>query len=120
MEILRAVKKSVVTRHVNVAGIDYDAWAQRFEAKVPELLTVEIDNFEEGVRKLLLELGSSHTAFYHEHPNRLLPQHTINATLQTFPLSGNHGWMFLDVFEGGPEHAAGNKPGDALLAVDGI
>ncbi len=81
-EILRAIQKRVLTKHVNVAGIDYNAWAQRFEAKVPELLTVDIDTFEEGVRKRLLELGSSHTAFYHEHQNRLLPQHTINATLQ--------------------------------------
>lgn len=119
-EILRAIKKRVLTKHVNVADVDYNAWAKRFEAKLPELLTVEMDTFEDGVRKLLLELGSSHTAFYHEHPNRLLPQHTINATLQTFPLSGDNRWIFLDVFEGGPAHAAGIKGGDALLAVNGV
>lgn len=119
-EILRAIKKRVLANHVNVAGVDYNAWGQRLEEQLAELLTVDMDTFEEGVRKLLLELGSSHTAFYHEHPNRLLPQHTINATLQSFPLSANGGWTFLDVFEGGPAHAAGIKPGDALLAVDGI
>ena len=40
--------------------------------------------FESGVRQLLSELGSSHTAFYHEHGKQVLPQHSINATLRGF------------------------------------
>ena len=35
------------------------------------------------------------------------------------PVAGSERWFFLDVFEGGPAHVAGIKPGDMLLAVDG-
>ena len=66
-------------------------------------------SFEEGVRKALAELGSSHTVFYHERSNRLLPQHSINATIRAFGHDGRQRWHFLDVFEGGPAHLAGIK-----------
>jgi predicted metalloprotease with PDZ domain len=52
--------------------------------------------------------------------NRLLPQHAINATLRRFEQAGGRQMDFLwTVFEDGPAHLAGLKPGDMLLAVDG-
>ncbi|PYU98008.1 MAG: hypothetical protein DMG26_19790, partial [Acidobacteria bacterium] len=63
--------------------------------------------------------GTSHTVFYHECPSQLLPQHSINASLRKFEQAGDARWIFLDVFEDGPAHVAGIKPGDVLLAVDG-
>ena len=75
--------------------------------------------FEAGVRQLLAELKTSHTVFYHSLPKELLPQHTINASLRDLLRNGGHKWMFLDVFEDGPAHVAGIKPGDILDAVDG-
>jgi C-terminal processing protease CtpA/Prc len=83
------------------------------------LLSATSDEFETGVQKLLMELGSSHAAFYHERPTRLQPQHSINASLRSITENGAGHWMFLDVFEDGPAHVAGVRPGDLLLAVDG-
>jgi carboxyl-terminal processing protease len=39
--------------------------------------------------------------------------------LRDVPVNGARKWMFLDVFEGGPAHIAGIRPGDFLDAVDG-
>jgi carboxyl-terminal processing protease len=119
-EVLASIKKSILKRHFNVGGVDYDQWANRFDERAPALLTAEIDEFESGVRQALAELGSSHTVFYHERTNRLLPQHSINATIRAFKDAGRERWRFLDVFEGGPAHLAGIKRGDTLVAVDGL
>jgi carboxyl-terminal processing protease len=119
-EILAAVKKSILKHHFNVAGVNYNDWAGRFDERSPALLDVDLEEFEDGVRKALAELGSSHTVFYHERTNRLLPQHSINATLRAFDHAGQQHWHFLDIFEGGPADVAGIKRGDMLVAVDGI
>ena len=66
----------------------------------------------------MAELKTSHTVFYHSLPKELLPQHTINASLKDMAQDGCHRWMFLDVFDEGPAHGAGIKPGDILEAVD--
>ena len=117
--ILTAIKKLVLKHHFNVGGVSYDAWTATVDQRTPTLLAAETGQFEIGVRQLLLELGSSHTAFYHERGKQLLPQHTINATLRRFLHAGGEHWFFLDVFEAGPARMAGIKPGDMLLAVDG-
>jgi len=118
-QILQSIKKAVVAHHINVAGVDYGAWTERLDARAAELLTADLTGFEAGVSALLAELKTSHTVFYHSLPKELLPQHTINASLRDVPLNGAHKWMFLDVFEDGPAHVAGIKPGDTLDAVDG-
>jgi len=91
--------------------------APEMRSRVADLLDVDIEEFEGGVRKALAELGSSHTVFYHERTNRLLPQHSINATLRAFAHDGQQHWHFLDIFEGGPADVAGIKRGDMLVAV---
>jgi carboxyl-terminal processing protease len=118
-EILASIKKLVLKHHINVAGVSYDEWTTLVDQRTPELLAAEIGKFESGVRELLVELGSSHTAFYHERGREVLPQHSINATISSFLQAGSKRWFFLDVFEGGPAHTAGIKPGDMLVAVDG-
>lgn len=117
--ILATIKKLVLKRHFNVASISYDDWVRSFDQRTEELLSADLEGFENGIRELLSRLGSSHTLFYHERARQVLPQHSINATLRSFSLNGTERWMFLDVFEGGPAHAAGIKPSDLLLAVDG-
>jgi carboxyl-terminal processing protease len=119
VRILSAIEKLVLKRHINVAGVDYEAWRARLRERTPELLSANADEFETGVQKLLGELGTSHAAFYHEQPTRLQPQHSINASLRRITENGNEEWMFLDVFEDGPAHTAGVRPGDLLIAVDG-
>ena len=118
--ILAAVRKCILKRHFNVGGADYDEWARRFDDRADSLLTGSVDEFEEGIRAVLAELRSSHTVFYHERTNRLLPQHSIGATLRAFAHAGVQRWHFLDVFEGGLAELAGIKRGDTLLSVDGI
>jgi C-terminal processing protease CtpA/Prc len=118
-QILRAIKKLVLAHHINVAGVDYGAWTARVDEGAADLLAADAAGFEAGVRKLLAELKTSHTVFYHSHPTEFLPQHTINASLRDVPRDGGHKWMFLDVFDGGPADLVGIKPGDFLEAVDG-
>ena len=118
-QILQSIKKLVLAHHINVAGIDYSVWTECVDARTGELITADLAVFEAGVRQLLAELKTSHTVFYHSLPKELLPQHTINASLRDLQRDGYHKWMFLDVFEDGPAHVAGIKPGDILNAVDG-
>jgi C-terminal processing protease CtpA/Prc len=118
-QILRAIKKLVLAHHINIAGVDYGAWTARVDERTADLLAADVSGFEAGVRKLLAELKTSHTVFYHSHPQEFRPQHTINASLRDVPRDGGHKWMFLDVFDAGPAHLAGIKPGDFLEAVDG-
>src|SRR5579863_4233406 len=117
--ILAAIRKYILKRHFNVGGVDYDEWARRFDDHVAALLTGNVDEFEEGIRTSLAELRSSHTVFYHERTNRLMPQHSIGATIRAFDREGVQRWHFLDVFEDGLAQRAGIQRGDALLSVDG-
>jgi C-terminal processing protease CtpA/Prc len=118
-KILASIKKAVLKHHINVGGVSYDAWTALVDQRTPGLLQAETSLFESGVKDLLSELKSSHIAFFHEGGKQLLPQHTLNVTLRSFPSAGKERWFFLDVFEGGPAHDAGVKPGDMLLAVNG-
>lgn len=118
-EIMASVKERVLKEHFNVGGVNYNEWAKRFDERSPTLLDVDIEEFEGGVRKALAELGSSHTVFYHERTIRLLPQHSINATIRAFERDGRESWHFLDVFEDGPAYRVGIKRGEMLVAVDG-
>jgi C-terminal processing protease CtpA/Prc len=118
-KILASIKKAVLKHHINVGSVSYDAWTALVDQRTPALLETDTSTFESGVRELLSELKSSHIAFFHEAGKQLLPQHTLNATLRSFTFAGKERWFFLDVFEGGPAHAAGVKPGDMLLAVNG-
>ena len=38
IEILASVKKRVLKDHFNVAGVDYNEWARRFDERSPTLL----------------------------------------------------------------------------------
>jgi carboxyl-terminal processing protease len=117
--IVEAIKQRVRKSYVNVGGVDLDAWARDFDDRIAGSLAGEIEEFEEHVREHLKALKSSHTAFYHGLQNRLLPQHTINATLKSVGSNGSQRWMFLDVFPEGPAQKAGIRPGQILDAVDG-
>jgi C-terminal processing protease CtpA/Prc len=117
-EILKTIKKLVLAHHINVGGIDYGVWTGHVDQRTPDLLTADLPTFEEGIRQLLTELKTSHTAFYHSLPKELLPQHTINASLRDVQVNGARKWMFLDVFDDGPAHVAGIRSGDILDAVD--
>jgi carboxyl-terminal processing protease len=117
--IIARIKKLVLNYHINVGGVDYDAWVRSVDKHTPELVAVDNRQFESGIQALIADLRTSHTAFFHNAPDRLLPQHTLNATLRRIQTNGSEHWMFLDVFEGGAADRAGIKPGQLLLAIDG-
>ncbi len=118
--ILSAVRKQVIKNHFNVASVNYEHWLKAFDTRSGQLLSADPEAFETGIQEILRELHSSHTGFYHERPNRLFPQHTINATLGKTGLNKEEHWFFLDVFEDGPARRAGINQGDLLYAVDGV
>ena len=117
--ILDKVKKLVLKYHINVGGVDYGEWRRIVDSRSDELTGADSRRFEIGVRALLAELRTSHTGFFHDVANLLLPQHTLNATLRTVRVAGAEHWMFLDVFEDGAADRAGIKPGHLLFAVNG-
>jgi carboxyl-terminal processing protease len=117
--VLKSIRKRVLAHHINVAGIDYTEWCSRFDDRSPALVSAGISAFEDGVRELLAELKTSHTAYYHSVPDGLAPQLTIGATLRRAHENGCEGWMFLDVYDGGPAHVAGIKRGEVLVEMDG-
>lgn len=118
-KIIHAIKKRVLNNHFNVARVNYTDWIIELDSRTPELLNATEIEFETAMQEILRGLKSSHTGFYHEKPNRLFPQHTINATLWA-PEGDNHAWYFLDVFPEGPADRAGIKTGHKLHQVDGI
>ncbi len=117
--IIANIKKLVLKYHINVGSVDYNAWATDLDSKTPGLVSATEQQFEVGVRALLAALKTSHTSFFHSAPDRLLPQHTLNATLRKVSVGGSDYRMFLDVFEGGAADRAGIRPGHLLLAIDG-
>jgi len=119
-EIIREIDRRVRKNYVNLGGVDLDEWVRELESAAAGLSTGSVEDFENGVRARLKYLKSSHTAFYHGFNSRFLPQHTINATLKSIGSNGNERWMFLDVFPEGPADKAGIRPGQTLLAIDGV
>jgi len=74
------------------------------------------EDFEDHLNSALAHLGTSHTLLFHSDAKRIQDRYAICATF----MSAGTQWMFQDVFEGGPVHAAGMEPGDLLLAVNGL
>lgn len=118
-KIIDAVKKRVLKNHFNAAGVNYTEWITTIDAHASRLLTSTENDFETELQGILCRLQSSHTGFYHEKPNRLFPQHTINASLWA-PKGDGAPWYFLDVFPEAPADKASIKPGHKLHQVDGI
>ncbi len=119
-DILNRVKRTVLEKHINVANPsqDYSAWATAVDEQARDLRRSNDGEFEDGVRKLLTVLGSSHTGFYRK--NGAIPApYSIHATLSPAQANGREVWMFLDVVEDGAAFRAGIKPGALLLAIDG-
>ncbi len=119
-DILNRVKKRVLEKHINVANPsqDYAAWATTVDEQARDLLRSNDEEFENGIRRLLSLLGSSHTGFYRK--NGAIPApYSIHATVSPVQANGREAWMFLDIVEDGSAFRAGIKPGMLLLGIDG-
>jgi C-terminal processing protease CtpA/Prc len=118
LKIISHVKATVLRYHFNSCHVNYADWSKIVEEQRLFLLMGDDDEFENGVRKLLSELKSSHTNFYRSDSRATLPQHAIGATFRSEPYQTAQRWMVLDVFEGSPAVRAGLKPGQFLVTLD--
>jgi carboxyl-terminal processing protease len=119
LQVISRVKVVVTKRHFNIGNIDYGEWVKAVDEQTPALLELQDHAFEEGIRKLLAALRSSHTNFYRADTSTAMPQHAIGATVRSVARTSGSRWMLLDVFEGSPAASAGLAPGYFLIEVDG-
>jgi carboxyl-terminal processing protease len=107
----------VARKHFN-PGWDGVNWSELAETRKLQILHSATDEeFEKQMQELLNALKTSHTGFRHSKSTHLPARHAISATFMRYTLDGEERWMFQDVHEGGPAHAAGLRPGDILLQV---
>jgi carboxyl-terminal processing protease len=119
-KIISTIKKLVSERHINVSNPnkDYAPWLALVDRRTPNLLKAETPGFEAGLTELLKELGSSHTAFFHQRRDSIPAPYSINATLRAVDSPQGQLWMFVDVIEDGVAFQAGIHPGEFLLSID--
>ena len=121
--ILTTIRKLIPERHINVSNPnqDYGLWLALVDKHTPRLIDAdEPETFEAGVSELLRALGSSHTAFFHQHSNGVPALGSINATLRAVDAPDGKRWMFVDAIEDGAAFRAGIHPGELLLSIDSI
>jgi len=108
----------LVTRKHFDPGMNGANWEELSKARRDQILRSTSDEeFEKGIQDLLAELKTSHTGFRHSKSAKIPGRHAIAATFMRCNFAGEERWMFQDVHEGGPAHAAGLRPGDILLQV---
>jgi C-terminal processing protease CtpA/Prc len=108
----------LVTRKHFDPGMNGANWAEVSQARRDEILRSSTDEeFEKKIQDLLNELKTSHTGFRHLKSPNVPGRHAIAATFMRCNFDGDQRWMFQDVHEAGPAHAAGLRPGDILLQV---
>ncbi|HEU5406440.1 MAG TPA: S41 family peptidase [Nitrospira sp.] len=108
----------LVTRKHFDPGMNGANWEELSKARRDQILRSTSDEeFEKQIQDLLAELKTSHTGFRHSKSTKIPGRHAIAATFMRYKFDGEERWMFQDVHEGGPAHAAGLRPGDILLQV---
>jgi len=108
----------LVTRKHFDPGMYGANWEELSKARRNQILQSTSDEeFEKQIQDLLAELKTSHTGFRHSKSAKIPGRHAIAATFMRCNSDGEERWMFQDVHEGGPAHAAGLRPGDILLQV---
>jgi C-terminal processing protease CtpA/Prc len=98
-------------------GRDWPALVQRHRDSI--LSTGNDKDFESEVNRLLAELGTSHTNFFHK-TTPVPSRNSINATFKAWETADGSRWVFQDVQPGGPADRAGAKPGDILLKINDL
>jgi hypothetical protein len=49
VKIVVSIKKHILKHHINVAGVNYDAWSKVVDECTPSLLTADVAGFERAV-----------------------------------------------------------------------
>ena len=120
--IRNVVEKSVALlerRCIRLNGHDSN-WRALFDEQLEELVHASSPaEFESGMNRVVARGGLSHVAFFHQTGQRAPARYAINATFCVFDTPDGPRWLFQDVHEGGPAHAAGVRSGDVLVRVNG-
>ena len=77
------------------------------------------EQFELGMHDLVRKLGTSHTGFFHQSVRRVPGRLSIGASFRRAETEVGPRWVAQDVHSGGPGHAAGLRPLDVLIAING-
>src|SRR5581483_1134783 len=115
------IEKSVgllESRCIRLNGRDA-SWRRLFDEEVDEIAQASSPaEFESRMNAVIARGGLSHVAFFHQSAQRAPARYAINATFCAFDTPDGPRWLFEDVHDGGPAHAAGIRPGDLLLRVN--
>jgi C-terminal processing protease CtpA/Prc len=121
--IRNVVEKSVALlerRCIRLNGHDSN-WRALFDEHLEELVHASSPaEFESGMNRIVARAGLSHVAFFHQTGHHAPARYAINATFRAFDTPDGPRWLFQDVHEGGPSHAAGIRAGDLLMRVSGL
>ncbi len=120
--IQEVIEKSVDLLETRCIRLDGQApdWRALFAAGREQIASsTSATEFEERVNEVLSRAGLSHVAFFHDSAQRAPARYAINATFSAVETPDGDRWMFQDVHDGGPAHAAGIRPGDVLHTVNG-
>ena len=120
--ILDEVGALVIDKHVDPTDLrrDYTAWKESLNGKRLTLTNNATDEeFEQGVRGLLAELGTSHMGFMPPGNPGTSAIFSLNASFGSVEVGGERYWMVQHVFEDGPAARAGLIAGELLIEVNG-
>jgi carboxyl-terminal processing protease len=117
---LNRIKSLVATKHVSVEPELHAKWASNFDRLTPDLLVASEADFQQTIHSLLSTFQTSHTGFLKPDAEAIPLRHALCATVRKHSTADGERWVFQDVIEDGPANLAGIKPGDLLLAKDGI
>jgi C-terminal processing protease CtpA/Prc len=117
---LNTIKTLVAARHVNVKPAQYTEWASLLDRLAPWLLVASPLDFQSVINSSLATLQTSHTAFLKFDSETIPLRHALCATTLRYQMADGERLVFQDVIEDGPAHLAAIKPGQLLLARDGV
>jgi len=98
-------------------GTDWPHIAKESRERIVALKDPEA--FELAMHELVRKLGTSHTGFFHKSVRRVPGRLAIGVSFRRAEPESGPCWVAQDVHAGGPGHAAGLRPLDVLIAING-
>ncbi|HEY1949312.1 MAG TPA: S41 family peptidase [Bryobacteraceae bacterium] len=117
---LNTIKTLIAQKHVNVQPAQYAEWASTLDRLSPQLLAASPLDFHAEMNKALATLRTSHTALLKPGTETVPLRHALCATVRRHQTADGDRLIFQDVIEDGPAHLGGIRPGQLLLARDGV